>query len=257
MSVTIPPNFDVFAQALDTNEQLIRDTLRIDIVSWAKFRHSIHVGNNAGVLTSPNPIPDSVKQSYRELAKSHYEVVCSIGCARLAVDELANMQHPLQFKKFSKEFYYHAGALLDNLARLIFIIADGNAATLHQGARLVRHWIDWGSLQTYPGYARFKQNKTLRGIINIRNVFTHSWTVPFRIDQNGVYYWPIWIRTDRDHPWPYDEQAVLNSTYRRWIPALDMIRRDFHFLCRFQTKVFDKLTSDVILFERNNHVTIT
>ena|SRR3990172_6467713 len=79
MALKIAPDFDVNTQALDTNETFIRDNLKLQIVSWAKFRHTINIGNNASNLYSlAGPIPNDVQDAYRELAKSHYEAILAI-----------------------------------------------------------------------------------------------------------------------------------------------------------------------------------
>jgi hypothetical protein len=71
----IPSDFDVFKEKLDQNEEYIRDKLKVNIENWAKFRFSIHVGNDSSVLESPNPISQEIRGTFIELAKSHYEVV--------------------------------------------------------------------------------------------------------------------------------------------------------------------------------------
>lgn len=258
MTILVPANFDVRNEALDGNEQFIRDSLTLDISNWAKFRLSIHIGNNAANLYSPAAISDDIKEAYRELAKSHYEVVTSFGCARLAFDELNQQMNPLQFKKRSKDFYFHIGCLLDNLARIIFIINDPHSATVRNNrGNLIRHWVDWGSLKRYKGYKNFKRSPTLKGIINLRNNLTHSWAIPMKIDQqNGNVYWPIRVRTDRAHPWPYDEATTLNTRYRSWRLVSAMTRDDFDFITTFQSDVFRKLVCDVPAFERNNNIEI-
>ncbi len=149
--------------------------------------------------------------------------------------------------KSEYDFYFHIGRLLDNLARLIFIINDPSSPTAMKGkGQLVRHWIDWGTLKDYPGYARLKRSRHLRGITNIRNVLAHGWAVPKQIDlSHQRVFWPLAIRTRRDFLWWYDERDTLVRTYRKWIPVDEMMRGDFDFIERFQSKVFCKLTQDV------------
>src|SRR5262245_61392094 len=110
MTIKIPRDFSVASDQLDANEQIIRDELQLDVTKWAKFRYTIAVGNNANRLISKNQssIPDDVKEAYRELAKSHYEVVTSLGAARVSYDLfLATIDNPLCFKKSTKDFYFH------------------------------------------------------------------------------------------------------------------------------------------------------
>lgn len=259
MALQITANFDVHAQALDENEAFIRDVLNLQIENWAKFRHTINIGNNADKLYSENIITENVKEAYRELAKSHYEVVTSLGCAKLSLEmasQYPNIHH-LQFKKLVKDFYFHTGCLIDNLARLIYIINDPNSANARTRRRVYRrHWVDWGSLENYTGYTRLKLSKQLKEIINIRNTLTHSWTCPISFRDNNVPHWPFAIRYKRDHLWPYDELDVMQKKYRRWDPLLTMMRYDFEFIEGFQNTVFSKLIRDVRKFERNYGVEI-
>lgn len=265
MALRIPTTFDVNAIDLDWNERRIRDEFKLNITNWARFRYTINIGNNAVALSSPaGPVPERVKQAYRELAKSHYEVITSLGCARLSLDfaDRGRRSNQLLFKKSYKDFYFHIGCLLDNLARLIYIVVDPQSAvaTYKKGRRageLIRHWVDWGELPRYRGYSRLKKSKDLKGIINVRNVFTHGWASPIVRDRDtGILNWPIAIRTRRNFYWPYDELGLMRRTYRKKMPVLDMMRNDFAFIERFQGRVFGKLVRDIRLFERHYNVEI-
>ena len=263
MAITIPDSFDFRAEQLDTNETFIRDSLELNVENWVGFRYTIHVGNDASCLRSKKGQIDSeVKQAYIELAKSHYEVVTSLGCAKLslgAVEKVLGIHH-LVFKKSVKDFYFHAGCLLDNLARLIYIVNDPNSAreTLQWNKqRLMRHWVDWGSLRDYPGYARLKRCVCLREIVNIRNNITHSWANPFGFDPDtGIPYWPLAARKKRDLYWPYEEGKMMRVRYRRCIELIPMMRDDLAFLEKLQNQVFGKLVLDIRKFEFNYDLTI-
>ena len=258
MTLKIPVNFNVLSQELDRNETFIRDELKLQIENWARFRYTIHIGNNADNLYSSNPIPEEVKAAYIELAKSHYEVVTSLGSARLALIDasLSQYENLLRFRKSLKDFYFHIGCLLDNLARLIYIINDSKSATEKtRRGFLKRHRIDWGSLRDYPGYTRLKHSKRLKEIRKIRNNITHSWSCPIEIN-NNVFRWPLAARTKHDYLWKYDERLVMHRKYRRWLPLLPMMRDDFKFIEDFQDTIFGKLVRDVRKFEKNYGVEI-
>lgn len=267
MAIPIPVDFDVVAVDLDPLESRIRDEFGLNITNWAKFRHTIHIGTNADVLSSPAPpIANQVKQAYLEMGKSHYEVVTSLGSAWLSLDQAtqAHPQNHLLFKKSYKDFYFHCGCLLDNLARLIYIVVDPQSAsaTFVTGPRwkrglLIRHWIDWGQLNSYSGYQRLKKSKHLREIINIRNGFTHGWMCPIYRDRNtGVLSWPIAIRTRRNFYWPHGEQASMRRIYRKKMPIIDMMQADLAYIESFPSQVFEKLVRDIKLFEQHNNVQI-
>ncbi len=264
MALKIPASFDFRAEQLNPNETAIRDDLGLNVENWVRFRYTIHIGNDASCLYSTTGLIDpNVKQAYIELAKSHYEVVTSLGCTKLSFDEVENSLRvaPLAFKKSVKDFYFHAGCLLDNLARLIYIVNDPSSAreTLRRRnrQRLMRHWVDWGSLRLYPGYARLKQSVRLREMVNIRNNLTHSWTTPIALHPDtGTPYWPLAARRKRDLYWPYEEGKMMRTRYRTWIELIPMMRDDLAFLEKLQNRVFGKLVRDIRKFERNYGVTI-
>jgi hypothetical protein len=215
------------------------------------------------IFICSTPIAEEVEEAYRELAKSHYEAVTSLGSARIALEDVAQShgRHILLFGKALKDFYFHIGCLLDNLARLIYIVNDPNSATEMYGrgprrGLLVRHWVGWGSLRDYPAYTRLKRSRQLKEIRNIRNNITHSWSCPIIVDANGAFHWPLAARKKRDHLWFYDERPIMRTKYRRWLPLFPMISDDFVFIEGFQNTVFGKLARDVRIFERNYGVEI-
>lgn len=265
MAIIVPLDFNIFAQDLDRNETFIRDKLKLNIVNWAKFRHTINIGNDPSNLRPlVGVISPKTKEAYKELAKSHYEAILSLGYAKLSL-EIARKTMKVNIllcQKSCKDFYFHLGCLLDNLARLIYIINDPQSshANYNKGQRkgkLIRHWIDWGELNDYKGYKRLKRSIHLRGIINIRNVFTHGWSCPIYLDEEtGTFYWPIAIRTRREFYWPQVEITAMRRHYRKQIPILGMMQSDLQFIETFQNQVFSKLTRDVRKFEKNNGVEI-
>lgn len=132
MALKIPIDFDYKSIPLDPLELKIRDELKIDISFWAKFRHNINVGTNSSLLYSKSLIASEVKECYVELGKSHYEVVTSLGATKMSLINVikSTSTDELLLKKSFKEFYMHAGSVLDNLARIIFIINLPQASSL-------------------------------------------------------------------------------------------------------------------------------
>jgi hypothetical protein len=241
-----------------------RDALHIDMTNWAKFRHTIRIGNNAACLhPTSGMVSEDVKEAYRELAKSHYAVIRSLGWAKLSLayaDEKVLPNFVVQ-EKSERDFYFYLGRLLDNLARLIYIINDPQSPANQS----TRHWIGWGTFLrkrnknrfNYPGYIYIKRSQRVREIKNIRDVLTHGWTVPKRINPStGQVFWPVAIRYSRDFLWWYDEKDELLKRYRKWIPVKQMMYEDFVYIEQFQSKVFAKLTRDVRRFEKNHGVEI-
>jgi len=126
MAVAIPPGFDYRKEQLDSNKLTARDIFGLNVENWAKFRYAIAVGNEASHLQG-SPGPD-VQGAYRELGKCHHEVVSSLAYCNYS-------QHDMVFGSFFviqkaiKDFYFHGGALLDNLSRIIYIINVKDAAS--------------------------------------------------------------------------------------------------------------------------------
>ena len=63
-------------------------------------------------------------------------------------------------------------------------------------------------------------------------------------------------RTERDHPWPYDEFAEIRKRYKRWAPIKDMLRKDLAYIEDFQNRIFGRLIKDVRRFERHHKLVI-
>lgn len=268
MAIRIPKNFNIATQSLDSKETFIRDSLGLNIANWAKFRLAINIGTKANVLKSINgsSISRDVKLSYIELGKSHYEVITSLGCAKISLNELLNdSSRGITFNKNIKDFYFHAGRMIDNFARLVYIINDRMSPSA-AGKKwfnnkkiqiLERHWIDWGSLKNiYPKYRGFKSNKKIKEIINIRNTVTHSWSFPMRSVTGYDLKWPRAIRNSRDLFWPYDELGNMDRYYRNWNVIIDDMISDFNILEKFQNDLFARLKTDIKIFENNNNIKI-
>lgn len=273
MALKIPKNFDVNSQALDDNETFIRDDLNLEIASWAKFRHTINIGNSASNLHSlSGPVPVNVQDAYRELAKSHYEAILSLGSAKLSLIfainapnlSIGNKPRLLTFQKSLKDFYFHLGCLLDNLARLIYILNDPQSVTAtDKRGRFMRHRIDWGDLRQrissnpglYAGYSRLVRSKVVGEILNIRNAFTHGWSCPIDAP-NGVPFWPLAVRSKRDYYWAYDEAKKMKARYKKWVPIIRMTENDLIYMERYQSQVFAKLTRSVAKFEKTHSLII-
>lgn len=255
------------AQELDADETFIRDELRLNVTNWAKFRYTINIGVRASNLktTSGGAVTSDVEEAYRELGKSHHEVILSLGSTKLSLNlaqtALGFLPRQLAFKKSIKDFYFHIGCLLDNLARLIYIVNDPNCTTaVHRTGQLIRHRMDWGMLRRryqYPSYSRITRSRMLNEIINVRNALTHDWSCPVYWDRDArTPVWPVAIRKKRAFYWPFDEEDELRRKYRKWVSILTMMSEDFDFIESFQSNVFSKLSRDIVRFERNHNVEI-
>ncbi|HRK80743.1 MAG TPA: hypothetical protein PLZ12_04820 [Saprospiraceae bacterium] len=268
MARIIPPDFDIFKEDLDSNERHIRDDLQINIVNWAKFRYSIHAGNDSSVLVSPLPIPDNVRKAFVELAKSHYEAVNSIGYAKINLIDInmLNKGRPdylMRVFKGMKEFYVHIGSLFDNLARLIFILNTPDSANKKKNKNsneFLRHWIDWNQLKgesNLQEYSGFFQDKVLKEILNIRNNYTHNWRPPFGFDKiSKIVQLPLEMRSDRNYVWGYEEKSEMEKRYKQWKPLEEFLMDDFAFAEKCQEQIFQQLILDIADFEFNNKVVI-
>jgi hypothetical protein len=268
MARKFPSDFDVFKEKLDQNEEYIRDKLKVNIENWAKFRFSIHVGNDSSVLESPNPISQEIRGTFIELAKSHYEVVNSLGYAKQCVVEIqgfdkVSSEYFFRVTKELKEFYIHLGSVLDNLARLIYILNDPDSATKKiskKDIRLLRHWIDWPHLRkefNLPKNCSMIDSPILKEILGLRNNFIHNWRPPIKVDkENQKLYLFQNIRDDRNYLWPYEEREQLVEKYNE-VKSLDaFLDDDFTFIEELTNEIFNQLIIDIEIFEANYNLTI-
>jgi len=222
-------------------------------------------------LISNSPISTDVKNSYIELSKSHYEVVTMLGAVKLSLLNLEDFsdKDELVFKKSFKEFYMHAGSVLDNLSRLIYIINVPNGASaLGNYGKLKRHSIGYGQLRklyldnkpNMKGYRNIAFSQTMNEIKNIRNNFTHSWPpVMFISKDSNEYLWPVAMRKkEQYYLWPHDAEEIrrIKREYRKKMSIISMAKRDWRDLELFQNRVFKRLYKDVKKFEKNYNLKI-
>ena len=253
MARPIPSDFDYRHEQLDPVERQIRDIYNLNVENWAKFRHAINVGVAAGnVLGTDN---QDIIDSYLELGKGHYEVICSLGYAKYACDQFDG---PDLFAKLKsvKDFYFHAGSLLDNLARLIYIIRVPNAATKRTKKGILRrHIVDRGLLlkdhsRDISTYTNDIDNVDIQQIVNVRNAITHYWKIPTR-----NWEWPVSeLSTTRAYAWPYSEEAF--NGYSNWTPISLILQGHLAALVQSQSSIFERLLSDIIYYERDNNIRI-
>lgn len=270
MSIKIPVDFNFREIWLDPLELIVRDNLKVDIENWAKFRHTINLAVNSDSLKSNFPISPEVKSTYLELGKSHYEVITMLGATKISLITLDDSfgKNPLIFKKSFKEFYMHAGSVLDNLARLIYIVNILDSVSEPGRYGLKRHEIGYGSLEKifkkHPtelnDYSYLINNKKMNEIKTIRNNLTHSWPPAIFIEQKtGEYFLPIAMRKrEQYYLWPHDpdEKKKTEIEFNEIVPLIEMLNDDWENLEQFQNEVFINLTRDIIKFEKNHDLKI-
>lgn len=264
MALKIDKNFDYKKELLDGNEIFVRDFLKVNVENWCKFRKIINVGLDPDNLKSSNPIEKEIKDAYVELAKTHYLIVKHLGILKISLGEFEkNLQElgGLYVARSIKEFYFFVGTILDNFARLIYIVNDvGAAFEKNKHGNFVRHWIDWNDVKRkrYYGYKGIFENKNVNEMVHLRNIFTHSWDI-IMVNNNGILSIPEKHRKERMNPiWFYKhEEKEFKAKYRgRYIPILKMIEDDYKSIEKFQNEIFKKLYRDVKKFEKNNNLEI-
>lgn len=271
MTIKIPKKIDYKGEELDALELTLIKKYKPPIDNWLKFRKTIHTGNESANLISANnnKIPEEVKSAYIEMAKSHYEVITSIGAIYMSYDLIkmsSQVDNSLCRKKSIKDFYFHIGCVLDNLARLIYIVNNANAPfeknKYNQGFK--RHYLDWRDISNeikekkYQGYLRLVRSRQLEEIINIRNNMAHNWAPPaYSLQSNGEMLWPVAVRKGRNFYWFYSEKNSIRKRYKKWVPVSVMIENDLNFIVYFQERIFQRLIKDIIKFENNHNIKIT
>lgn len=276
MSIQIKEGFDFRKVDIDPLEKDVRDQIGDDIENWVKFRHVIDSGYDSSILKGKTIEPTlSIRRAFIDLAKAHYEVVTSMGMIRISLDNAKEnkIKNPLVFKKSFKEFYFHCGSILDNLARLIFIVIDKESPTLlWRKKRLMRNWIDWNickdhfkkysdEYKTIPNLDKYNHILSLpivEEIQKIRNNFSHSWPPPIYQDEiTKELSWPLAMRYERDYYWPYEEQQEEGyKKYAKTEPIIEMIEKDFSFMKTLQNDIFGLLVTSISEFEKNHDLEI-
>jgi len=161
-------------------------------------------------------------------------------------------------QKALKEFYFHGGAMLDILARLIYIINVSNSVTANTrksgGGDFLRHAMDRGRLlkdhsASIPQYTPHIMSATIEEFAAVRNAIAHYWKLPIKDGQ-----WPRDQLTARTFAWYHDESQYHGYTGWQAIPLI--VQEHFEELEACQDMCFGLLLNDVTKFETNNLVTI-
>ena len=257
MAIQLPPDFDYHKQEeLDIGEVTARDVFGLNVENWAKFRFSIGIGNDSSHLKGGS-IPEDVKDAYRELGKCHHEVVSSLAYCRSSLSMLP-FGNLFVIQKSIKDFYFHGGALLDNLARIIYIInIRGGASEKTKRGEYIRHRMDKGNLldskytAAIAPYIPHMTSPLIEEFWSTRNTIAHFWMIPFKGENME---WPRDGLKDRALAWHYDESKY--HTYSDWQPSAKIIGEHLQELMRAQDAIFGLLVNDIAKFESNNAVTI-
>lgn len=256
MGVVIPADFDYRKEPLIYNELIIRDVFRLKVENWVKFRFSIQVGTETSHLNGTN-VSDEAKEAYLSLGKCHYEVICSLGYAYKAFQD-AHIENPFICEKAIKEFYFHAGALLDILSRIVFVINFPNSHSsknIRKGT-YDKHLIDRGKLlnkskQHIADYLQFLESSLIQELVNVRNSMAHYWRIPNK--DNTM--WPrSELKRTKAFAWPYDEADF--HKYGNWQPITHILKEHFTELEYAQNEIFGLLIRDIPKFENNIGATI-
>lgn len=273
IATTTGAPFDYKKEPLDPLETAVRDELGVNIEGWVKFRRSINCGSSVkSEILAFDPGQQSVNKqdAFLDLGKSNYEVVCCLGFAKQAFDDIRTLRverytELLRFMRLSKEFYFHAGSVLDNLARLIYIINDKDshsAPVSKKNTTLRRRYISWGDIEKdiaakHPDYVRFVNDKDMQEFRYIRHFLTHVWAPPKRLEK-GELQWPEEIRSARVYAWPHDPLDDPDYKALTFVSIIKMLESDWVALERFQNQLFDQISSDVTSkFEPNYGCKIT
>ncbi len=253
----IPQTFDFTRELLDPHETFIRDVLKLDIEEWAKFRWIINCGTDRKNISGKNYEDKNVIESYLELGKCNYEVICSLGYCKVALDEYKKYTSSFIGQKSTKDFYFHAGAFLDNLSRIIFIVTINNAPskTTNSG-KLIRHIIDRGDLinkhitDTANKYCVALTSDEIEEIVNVRNIITHYWKIP----QKNMSWPKSNLKSIKALAWPYSEPDY--NHYSGWTSIGEIMEDHLNSLIKVQKNIYSFLVSDIVNFEKNNLITI-
>ncbi len=237
MPRTLPVTYNSRNDQLDPFETHIRDGLRVNVESWAKFRNLVGAGLNSNALKSKKGTKrnKNVNQLFREFGKAHYQTITNLGFCRQALIEC---------------IYYEKGNLF---------LFDKSLYSF----KLARHWIDWTSGKRemlklkVRGMNTLIRNKRIDQIINIRNNYAHNWCPVKTQDPRGTILWSNAVRTLRNYKWPYHQEAKRMG--KAYIPnrrVIDDLDDDFRFLENFSMQIFEKLIAGLPTFEINHNVVL-
>jgi len=257
-------------EPLDPIEKLGRDSFHLNLMEWLKFRHVIYVGNDSSKLLprSVSTVTPELAVEYQTLAKSHYQSVSRLVCARACLDIIMSGHTPepesfLTYFRAQPEFYLHLGGCLDGIARLAFLLCTHG----QKQRKKMADWWDYAKLRDWDNKAdsyvfkpEFKQighlvNKyEIEEVYLIRNGVAHGWQIP-GYESRGRVYWPEEIKTRRFLAWPYIERGeFMQYTWKHTIQ--ETVTKHFRNAEAFFGDAFSYFRSKVPDWEQRNGVEI-
>lgn len=256
---TIPNDFNYKKQPLDSYATYVRDILALPIEQWVKFKYRINDADRAAILFSKKIVSEELQQTFLELGRWHKSVVLSLGYAKISLLETQQNIQADRFKctKSAKEFYFHLGEILDNLARMTFIINNSDAHNKRniQG-KLVRHLINFSLFRkeyNLMGYRKIYNQKSIKEIEILKNNFQQNEPSPFIFADKGKdLLFPASLRTTTKQ-WSVE---LYKPRFRKYVELPSMLNEDFATIINFQNEVYKKLIQDVAKFERAHRVVI-
>jgi hypothetical protein len=267
-----PTNYDYRHDVLDPEELYARDAARLDVEYWAKFRFAIGIGhyNEQTKPIKGEGLNETVIDSYRELGKAHYQAITNLAEAHLSLTLArftfppSNLLNHTMFDKSVADFYYHLGAVLDALARLIYNLCAPDAAThteKFEGEKvLLRRRINFyilraesrGVLKGKPaewGFADFTGHPIVSEIVNIRDVLTHVYKIPSR-----DWKWPEEAKRQQWLAWPHGEEEFHDYDFKDLI--VEVMRKHLDAFIEIFNDIFGRLIERIPTWEANNRVVI-
>lgn len=273
---------------LDFVENYIGTDLDVDLGGWVRFRHRINTGSHSSHLKFANKklATKGKKEAYLDTGKGMYEIVSSLGMARLTLDQLAKhransssnstyAESFLEFLRQAKLFYFLMGGVTDNLARIVYTLRHKNSHKRGKEQKK-RRKMGFGSTGLkkemdaeikklnngtitladcrYTKY-RFMYGTNVSKVLAVRHFLTHVWC-PFTKIIQREFYWPIQIWSERVYAWPHDQleaKAFTKLTFEKVVPRME---KDFLVIEKLVDQTFKQLVKDVPDFELTYGATI-
>lgn len=255
----IPSDFNYKYVKLDIFASYVRDILALPVNNWVKFNYRIRDADDLSVLSSKKIISEDVKQTFLELGRWHKEILLSLGYAKIASLETNQNIQADRFKcvKTTSEFYFHIGTVLDNLARIAFLINHADAPSKrNMHGKLLRHLIDFSLFRkeyTVSGYRKAFNQKNLKEIEVMKNNFQQREPSPLIFTEKGQsLLFPSALRS-ATKPWSVE---LYKPRFRKYLPLGEMLTTDFNTVFTVQEELYQKFIQDISKFENKNSLVI-
>ncbi len=239
----------------DIHENYARDTLKLNIKNWAKFRYAINIGtpdHRSSVVCKQIKKSQVIWDAWEDLGKSHYQYITNLVYTNHCFQAYNETDLIYAFRNFY-DLYYHAVNCIDALSRIIFILYQPNSIYAKNRKGIYKR--KEVGLRHIKNTSYFKSRFQLlvdrfkiTEIQTIRNNLSHGWrpTVIYVQGRKRGLGVDARIRYEKHVDWMDRKEQYNKRLLSEWLSD------DYRNVEQFGKEVFEKCIQQIPIWEKQN-----